>query len=305
MSMPLLVPTDRARTTVSRAPTSQADALVVAGGAQRTGTSEAIGPVTLLCASGRGGSGTTLVAALLAVAAAGDGYRVLLIDTDDLLGPLAMTLGVTPRATWQDLRGGRATPTDVATPVSATLTLVAGGPARRNSEGAPVVTLTAAERRASLRRLSVLSEGVDLVVIDCGSRLESVFAAIAPHSGETLIAIAAGVDPVGLASTYALCKAVSARHGALPVEILVNRQEGSDATRCFDLIDAGARQFLGYALHLAGAIPADATLDAALHKGMPFPDAAVGSPAAVAAHDIVTRALTARPRPRPLSRSGV
>lgn len=297
MSLPLLVPT--AGGTASPSPRSQADALASTGGVKRTGGGDAIGPTTLLCASGRGGSGTTLLSALLAVAAAGEGHRVLLIDADDFVGPLAMTLGVSPRATWQDLRGGRATPADVATPVSATLTLVAGGAARRAGENAPA--LTAAERKACLRRLGSLTEGMDLVVIDCGSRLESVLAAITPHSGERLMAIASGSDPVGLAATYALCKAVAARHGALPVEVLVNRLEGSDATRCFDAIDAGARQFLGLSLRLAGAIPADPTLDAALRKGMPFPDAAVGSPAAVAAHDVVTRALTARP----LSRSGV
>jgi len=276
---------------------SQADALN--NGSRRTGTTDAIGPTTLLCASGRGGSGTTLVSALLAVAAAGDGHRVLLIDADDFVGPLAITLGVTPRASWQDLRGGRVSPADVATPVSTTLTVVAGGPARHAAEGAP--QLTSAERKACLRRLSSLSEGMDLVVIDCGARLESVLAAITPHSGERLLAIAAGADPIGLASTYALCKAVTSRHGALPVELLVNRLEGSEAARCFDAIDAGARQFLGISLRLAGAIPADPTLDAALRKGMPFADAAAGSPAAVAAHDAVTRALTARP----LSRSGV
>ncbi|BAH37354.1 putative flagellar biosynthesis protein FlhG [Gemmatimonas aurantiaca T-27] len=280
---------------------SQADAL--AGGAayaaRRTGSGDAIGPTTLLCASGRGGSGTTLISALLAVAAAGEGHRVLLIDADDFVGPLAMTLGVTPRASWQDLRGGRVSPADVATPVSTTLTLVAGGAARLAGEGAP--QLTSAERKACLRRLSALSEGMDLVVIDCGARLESVLAAITPHSGERLVAIASGADPVGLASTYALCKAVATRHGALPVELLVNRLEGSEAARCFDAIDAGARQFLGLSLRLAGAIPADPTLDAALRKGMTFADAAAGSPAAVAAHDVVTRALTVRP----LSRSGV
>ena len=79
---------------------------------------DAQGVPTLLCASGRGGSGTTLVSALLAVAAAGDGYRVLLIDADEHVGPLALTLGVTPRASWQDVRGGQYGAIDVATPLS-------------------------------------------------------------------------------------------------------------------------------------------------------------------------------------------
>ena len=255
------------------------------------------GATTLLVASGRGGSGTSLVSALLAVAAAGDGYRVLLIDADDFVGPLALTLGVQARASWQDLRGGRVTPADVATPVSTTLTLVAGGAPRLGSDG---LVPSAAERRACMRRLGVLADGLDLVVIDCGARIDTVLAAITPHADERLIAVSAGSDPVGLASTYALCKAVHTRHGALPIDVLVNRHEGSEAARCFDAIDAGARQFLGSALRLAGAVPSDPTLDAALRAGMPFPHAAAGSPAAIAAHEVVMRALATAS----LSRSG-
>lgn len=269
---------------------SQADAVRAA----RTGAgSEGVGVPTLLVASGRGGSGTTLVAALLAVSAAGEGKRVLLIDADDFVGPLAMTLGVTPRASWADLRGGRVTAQDVATPVSATLTLVAGGAPRVGADHA-ATPMTAAERRACMRRVSALADQMDLVVFDCGARLDTVLGAVTPHADERLVAVSAGSDPVGLAATYALCKAVVQRHSALPVDVLVNRHEGSEATRCYDAIDAGARQFLGLTLRLAGAIPADSTLDAALRAGMPFPDAAAGSPAAIAAHDVVMRVLAAR-----------
>ncbi len=255
------------------------------------------GATTLLVASGRGGSGTSLVSALLAVAAAGDGRRVLLIDADDFVGPLALTLGVQTLASWQDLRGGRVSPTDVATPISTTLTLVAGGAPQLAANGLP---LTAAERRACMRRLGVLADGMDLVVIDCGARIDTVLAAMSSHADERLVAVCAGSDPIGLASTYALCKAVHSRHGALPMDVLVNRQEGSEAVRCFDAIDAGARQFLGISLRLAGAVPADPTLDTALRAGMPFSHAAAGSPAAIAAHEVVMRALTAAS----LSRSG-
>lgn len=256
---------------------------------------DAGGVPTLLVASGRGGAGATLVSALLAVAAAGEGVRVLLVDADDFVGPLALLLGVKPAAAWTDLRGGRVTPADVATPVSTTLTLVAGGAPRL---GGDAVAVAAAERRACMRRLSVLAENADLVVVDCGARIDPVLAAITPHAQERLVAVSAGSDPVGLAATYALCKAVHTRHGALPMDVLVNRHEGSEAVRCFDAIEAGARQFLGHPLRLAGAIPADPTLDAALRRGMPFPDAAAGSPAAIAAHDVVMRALAVRPHSR-------
>jgi len=287
--MPLLMSPPRGTASVS-----QADGLRIGQAAAAYGASaRESGVPALLVASGRGGSGATLVSALLAMSAAGEGRQVLLVDADDFVGPLALTLGVAPRASWTDLRGGRATPADVATPVSTTLTLVAGG-APRLSDGAAAQPINAAERKACMRRVSALAESMDLVVIDCGARLDNVLGAITPHSAERIVAVSAGSDPVALAATYALCKAVVQRHSALPVDVLVNRHEGSDAARCYDAIDAGARQFLGLTLRLAGAIPADPTLDAALRAGMPFPDAAAGSPAAIAAHEVVMRVLAAR-----------
>lgn len=247
---------------------------------------------TLLCASGRGGSGTSLIAALIAVSAAGDGRRVLLVDADDLVGPQAMLLGVKPWAGWQDLRGGRVQIRDVATPVSSSLTLVAGGVARRAPDDGNA-TPNAAERRACLRRVSALSEGHDLVVIDCGSRLETLLAAVAPQMHERVIAVMSGKDPIALAATFALCKAVHHRYSELKIDVVVNRQDTEQARQCFEAVSQGARQFLPTCpIQFAGAVPLDSTLDAVLRAGMPFLDAAAGSPAAHAAYELALRART-------------
>ena len=247
------------------------------------------GTPTLLCASGRGGAGTSLVSALLAVVAAGEGVQVLLVDADDFVGPLAILLGCTPGASWLDLRGGRMGVADVITPVSTTLTLVAGGPPRATPAGG---ALSPAERRACLQRVGELAATADLVVVDAGARLDPLVAAITPHADERLVAVSGSSDPVGLAASYALCKAARERHPALPIDLLVNRESGTEASRLFDRVNAGTRQFLDTTLHYGGAIPADPTLDAALRAGIPFPEAAAGSPAALAAQALVRRALS-------------
>lgn len=254
---------------------------------------------TLLCASGRGGSGTSLIAALIAVAAAGDGRRVLLVDADDLVGPQAILLRVKPWAGWQDLRGGRVQVADVATPVSTSLTLVAGGAPRRAADDANT-TPNAAERRACLRRVSALAAGHDLVVIDCGSRLETVFAAVAPQMHERVVAVMSGSDPIALAATFALSKAVHSRHPELAIDVVVNRHDTEEARRCFETVERGVRQFTpDCPLRFAGAVPLDSTLDAVLRAGMPFVDAAAGSPAAQAAHALALRALAIPSSSRP------
>ena len=247
---------------------------------------------TLLVASGRGGSGTTLISALLAVCAAGDGRKVLLVDADDFVGPLSMILGASPGAGWQDLRGGNVPPANITTAISTTLTLVAGGAPRVGSaDVSQSLLLGMAERRSCMRRISTIGIDYDLVVIDCGSRLDVLSAAIMPHASERLVAVTSGDDSVALAATFALCKAARARHGALPLDLIVNRHDTPGAVACFNAIDAGVRQFLTSSLRFAGAIPLDSTLDAAIRAGMTFSDAAAGSPAANAAHDAVTQTI--------------
>lgn len=287
------------------APVSQSDAItrahtaLNANGMRGAAANSAQTAVpTFLCASGKGGSGTSLVAALIAVAAAGNGQRVLLVDADDLVGPQSLLMGVKPWAGWQDLRGGRVQIRDVATPVSASLTLVAGGAPRRAADDANT-TPNAAERRACLRRVSALGEGHDLVVIDCGSRLETLLAAVAPQMHERVIAVMSGKDPIALAATFALCKAVHHRYSEIKIDVVVNAQDTEEARQCFEAVVQGARQFLpNCPIQYAGSVPLDSTLDAVLRAGMPFLDAAAGSPAAHAAYALALRARTGTTSPR-------
>ena len=287
-----------ANSAMSNGSVSQAQSLTTSNRQSPAGANGPGAP-TLLVASGRGGSGTTLIASLLAVAAAGDGHRVLFIDADDVVGPASMLLGVRGAPTWQELRSSQRSAADVITPVSETLSIVAGGVAA----GTDAIAVNPTERRACMRRLLSVTSGFDLVVIDCGSRLDALTASLTPHAGERLLAITAGSDPVTLASTYALVKAARLRHASLSVEMIVNRQDDADAQRSFDALDAGARQFLGISLTLAGIVSYDRTLDTALRAGMSFWDAAAGSPAAIAAHDVAARIMS--PLSLSLSRSGL
>jgi flagellar biosynthesis protein FlhG len=275
---------------------SQLDALRAALGtrAQPVGA-PSDGPPILILASGRGGSGTSLASALLALAAAGDGLRTLLIDADDLVGPQRLLLGATAATPWDALRGGALDARRLPVPITATLSLVAGGRSdpRDRPGRADQPLLSAAERRACFTRLHTLADGHALVVIDAGARLESVLAAIdASRRGIRLVAVTAGQDPIALAAAYALLKAVHARHPALSLDLLTNRLDDATAVRVADTVARGAEQFLGRSIAFAGALPADPALDAALRAGMPFLDAVTGSPVAVAAHDTVLRLVS-------------
>ena len=268
--------------------------------------------------SGRGGAGTSVVAGMLALSAAALDRRVLLVDADEHVGPQRWLMGVAAAAPhapgFAALRGGLALDA-LLLPVSATLTLVPGGAgadagaldAGADAPDAPP-PLDPAERRALLRRVVAGFGTHDLVVVDGGSRLDAVAAcvdvAVAAGLAPRLLVVA-GADPIALAASYALVKAVAARAPQVEAEVLVNRADADAARLAHAQLDQAARHFLDRPLRLAGAVPEDGSLDLALRAGMPLVDAAADSPAAVAVQPIAARlagapaAPAARPVPPP------
>ncbi len=267
----------------------------------------------LVVGSGKGGAGTSVVAALLALSAAAMGRRVLLADLDEHVGPQRLLLGVAPTPGLGALRRGVA-PEALLVPVSATLSLLPGGP-----DDAQDTPLAPAERRAMLRRAASTFARHELVVVDAGSRLDGVRAGLETAQAAAQAANAAdgnlavrllvvtGSDPIALAASYALVKSVAAGDDAsalppLSVDVLASRLDDDEARHAFEHLDAAARQFLQQPLRFVGAVPDDASLAVALRAGMPLQDAATGSPAAVAMQSVAT--TLAVPSPATAARGG-
>jgi len=234
-------------------------------------------PTVLVVASGKGGVGVSLVSALLGLAVAGEGWRVLLVDGTESYGALHLMLGVTPRHPLAALRGGQAQVEELLTPVADTLALFPGG----GAEPPDAAPLSATERQLMFRRIADVYDRFDLVVIDAGSRLEAVLTACG--AGVTHLCMVASEDRIALAATHALLKAVDARLPGLPVDVVANRATEHDALHVHASLAEAAERFLGRSLRLAGAIPDDACLQGGLAAGMTVQDAAAGSPAAIAA----------------------
>lgn len=223
--------------------------------------------------SGKGGVGTSTLAALLAVVASSAGSRVLLVDGTAEIGTQHLLLGTLPGPGWGALRG-TATPEQMLIHLSDTLTLFPGTGIEEVAEG----SVSAAERQALFRRVASLYPRYDLVVVDGGSRLDSVLAACGAGAG-SLLAVTTP-DRVAVAATYGLVKVLGGRHPALPVQVLLNRNDDEAAQSAAELIRAGARKFLDRGIGHAGTVPEDQCLRAGIDAGMNVQDAAVGSHAA-------------------------
>jgi MinD-like ATPase involved in chromosome partitioning or flagellar assembly len=232
--------------------------------------------------SGKGGVGTSSVAALLALLAAAQGARTLLIDSDEGVGPLGLMLGVADAPGWSALRGG-ARPDELVVSLGERLGFLPGG------TQADASALSPTERRVLFRRVSSLYPMYDLVIVDGGSRLEPVLAACG--TGVARLLAVTTPDRISLAGCYALLKAVDARHPGVASGLVVNQSDATGAERAAATVAEAAQLFLGRGLALAAAVPDDLCLRAGMQAGMCLQDAADGSPAAASLLALADRLL--------------
>jgi MinD-like ATPase involved in chromosome partitioning or flagellar assembly len=243
---------------------------------------------TLLVTSGKGGVGTSIVAALFALTAAESGRRVLLVDATEGGGTLHHLFGVRPKHSLWMLSHPRVSASDALTSIDETLTLVAGG-----TSGAAVAPTSDAQRRAALTRLAVTYGDFDLVVFDGGSRLDTINAV--GDLAKPRVLLVTSADRLALAANYALVKAVRARRVSTSISVVANRHGDALAAEACDFLVGACSHFLGRSIDVAGAIPDDPCLQAAVGAGMTVRDALSGSPAADAMRRILALVLPSSP----------
>ncbi len=219
--------------------------------------------------AGRGGVGTSLVAGLLAARAHAGGHRTLLVDADPLVGSQHIFWGVDEGPGLGALRAAALEPEELPVTIAPGLSLVTlhGG-----GEG----EMREAESRALMRRIAVLFPSSDIVVIDAGSRRSSL--RICRDLGVRTAVAVGGTDPIGIATTHALLKAASLDAPAIRPLVLFNRADAHEAERGSELLREGLEHFLELPLALAGFLPFDARLAAAMAEGAALPAVLAESP---------------------------
>lgn len=239
--------------------------------------------------AGKGGVGTSTVAALLAIEAARRNERVLLVDADESVGSLAMLFSVDdPGPGLGALRGGVVEPESLVRPAAPGISLLAGG------GGGIDATFAAAagEHRALLRRVRDLYASYTTVIIDGGSRLETVLG-VCGTGVERLLTVTSP-ERISLAASYALFKLARTRFEALPIELVVNGADDRRGRTLHTVVRTATQSFLGTDVRLGGAIPDDPGLRQQLERGGSIADLGPHGHAVSAAGGVVHRVLSER-----------
>ena len=226
---------------------------------QASGLREAMTPTSkaqpqvqvVAVSSGKGGVGKTNVVVNLAVTAARQGRKVMIMDADLALGNVDILLGLTPQYTIEDVLSGQRGLEEVLVTGPEGIQLL---PA---TSGGQAFTQLTYEQQLKLQTAFLqLPQIPDLLLIDCAAGISPNVLYFSLVAHETLVLVSP--DPTSLTDAYALIKILSTQYHLRTFRLLVNKvkhvQEGKEVFRKFGLV---TDRFLSVSLDYMGCIPTD------------------------------------------------
>jgi flagellar biosynthesis protein FlhG len=249
-------------------------------------------------ASGKGGTGKSVVAASLATILARRG-RALIVDADLGVGNAHILQNVSPELSFVDVVDGRLPVSDIRVKCRENLDLLGGGSGISRMAG-----LSSWEMHMLARGIEGIEMEYRSLVVDSAAGISNQTIAFAAASDVVLIVTTP--DVTALTDAYAFLKALLLRRGDSEPLFTVNRATSEEEARSVaDRMIAVSRKFLGREPRFAGALPEDRAVSRSVNARAPAILAEPDSPFAHAIASLAARVEEeiARHRPRGLGRS--
>jgi len=206
----------------------------------------------VLCvASGKGGTGKSILASNLAVLRALRGERVLLVDFDAGLANAHLLLGLAPQHDLSHVLQGQVRAEDALVPGPAGLKLLSGGVGRHI-----LANPTRRELDRLFKALRPLEEHFDLIVIDHGAGVS--YATVTHLAAAMTLLVVTNHEVTALSDGYALYKRAHLANPSIRVGLVVNRApDEARALSAWERFQGASLRFLGHAPELVGCVPYD------------------------------------------------
>ncbi|MEX1025897.1 MAG: AAA family ATPase [Planctomycetota bacterium] len=231
-------------------------------------------------ASGKGGTGKSIVATNLAVLRAQMGERVLLIDFDAGLANDHLLLGVAPTHDLGHVLRGEVHALEALVEAPAGIKLLSGGVGRDF-----LANPTRRDLEKLYRALLPLESGFDLIVLDHGAGLG--FSTVANLAAATTLLLVTQPEVTALSDSYAVYKRASLLNPYVQTGLLVNRSlDEHAALGAWERFKGASQRFLGHSPDWIGWVPADRAVQLSVDRRLPVVLDAPDCPAARALHGV-------------------
>lgn len=245
--------------------------------------------------SGKGGVGKSNVVANLAVAAAGLGARVLVVDGDMGLSNLDVLMGLCPEKTIIDVLTGRCALAQALVDGPKGIKLLPAGSGRYD--------LAAFEAGGTARVIALLEASAadyDLILLDAGAGIGKVVVELAAAASQVLLVVVP--EPTSFADAYATCKTLWIANPELKIEALVNCSENQrEGRQVHSHLEKMCDRFLNKSLGLRGILPWDRRLrDAVTQQRVvveQFPNSSIAKCFVELAQQMIRQQCRAAPGP--------
>jgi len=203
------------------------------------------------------------VAVNLAIAMAGRGQRVLLLDMDLGLANADVLLNVDARTNWWHVVRGQRRIQEAIVSAPGGIDLLAGG-----SGLGDLADLTEFDRHRVLRDVASLSSSYDVILLDCGAGISRSVLSFGLAADTVLIVTTP--EPTAITDAYAMVKVLSRELTDRTIGLVVNQAVSRrEAQQVYERIATVAARFLHVAVMDFGYVLQDDAVQTAVRRRKP------------------------------------
>ncbi len=232
--------------------------------AQDPQRSQAKAPARVVCiASGKGGTGKSVMASNLALARTRMGEKVLLVDFDAGLANAHLLLGLAPDYDLGHVMEGRVSARDAIVEGPLGVKLLSGGVGRD-----ALINPTRRELDRLFKALRPMEDEFDLIIIDHGAGMG--YSPVAHLAATSTLILVTNHEVTALSDGYALYKRAMMVNKTLRVGLVVNRAPDERlAQAARERFCAASQRFLGLQPEFIGWVPADPAVGHSVQSRVP------------------------------------
>ncbi|MCI0588916.1 MAG: P-loop NTPase [Planctomycetes bacterium] len=231
---------------------------------------------TVAVASGKGGTGKSVLAAALAHRLSRAGLRTVVFDADFGVGNAHILQGLSAGLSVAHVVAGRVELEDVLRPAPTGVFVIPGG------SGVPGLgTLSPFQLQLVLRGLAGVEKGADRIVVDGPAGVSDQALLFVGCSDLTVLVTTP--DITAMTDAYSWIKVATVRRRESPIALVVNRARSeAQASAVAEKVLGVARRFLGLDIPFLGFVPEDPAVAESVARRRPVPVSHPDSPAAAA-----------------------